>query len=541
MSSVPGPPAQALAEPQAAEIMAALDALAQAPRGVSFLPAQHIGWVQAVRRFYAQRDNRPAWSAPGRLQALLQQLQALRDDGLDPGDYGTRSLGLAVAVGDRRAAAQREVEATAAYLLALVHLYHGKVDPRRLDPSWNIEPEALDTEQALQSALTAVDTGDLAAVFAAARPQDQIYAQLRAALAALREVQARDGGWPWIPPGPSLKPGMVDARVPLLRARLQALDATAVPAAGRPAAADEGTAQVMFYDPTLVAAVQRFQREQYLEADGVIGAQTLAALNVPIAARIDQLRVNLERARWLLHEKRGRLVVVDIAGYKLRVYDGGAQPLWGTRIQVGKPYRRTPLFKSAIDSITFNPGWVVPPTILRKDMLPKIRANPDYLAKNNLHVYDAQWHELSPQSVDWRQPPAGLRIRQDAGDDGALGRIKLNFPNPYAVYLHETPHKELFGKQQRAFSSGCIRVEDPLTLAAYVLDDAEHWNAAAIEAALSSGATRTIRVARPMPVLLAYWTVDIVPTPDGPPHIAFKPDVYGLDVDTLRALDVAPR
>jgi murein L,D-transpeptidase YcbB/YkuD len=278
--------------------------------------------------------------------------------------------------------------------------------------------------------------------------------------------------------------------------------------------------------------LSRYQDEQYLDADGILGRNTVAALDVPVQQRIDQLRVNLERARWLLHEVHGDLVVVDIAGYKLHYFQGGEMPAWSTRVQVGQPYRMTPVFKSEIDEIVFNPAWVVPPTIYRDDVLPKLRRNRGYLAANRLHVYDAQWHELDPKDIDFDNPPPGLRLRQEAGPRGALGRIKINFPNPYAVYLHETPHAELFGRQARAFSSGCIRVEDPYTLAERLLGDPEHWNRAAIDAAVAAGATRAVKLDKPVPVLLAYWTVDL----NEGSRLAFKPDVYGLDGAVLEAL-----
>lgn len=183
--------------------------------------------------------------------------------------------------------------------------------------------------------------------------------------------------------------------------------------------------------------MKKYQSEQYLGADGVAGAATLAALNVPVEARIDQVRVNMERARWLLYKLQGTFVIVDIAGYKVALYRDG-KAIWRSRVQVGKPYRSTPVFQSEITYVTFNPTWTVPPTILVQDMLPKIRSNPGYLAANRIRVLDREGNVLDPAGVDWDHP-RGLTLRQDAGADNSLGQVVIRFPNDYAIYLHDTP------------------------------------------------------------------------------------------------------
>jgi len=524
--------------------------------GVMLLPEVKLSLNQAVGQFYQQRGFTPAWSQDAQVDALLEALHELSLDGLDPEDYQASKIesGRGALAGPAAQRADFDVQATQSYLLALTHLYRGKVDPRSFDPDRNFDARQLDPKQGLQVALAAINDNDVAAAFTRARPQHPLYRGLREAMGGLRDVAAR-GGWGQISDGPTLKPGLSDSRVPLLRQRL--VDGGYLPSDLGADALDSP-----LYDPQLTAAVSRYQTEQYLTADGAIGPATRAALNVPVQVRIDQLRVNEERARWLLHEVRNRLVVVDIAGYVLHYFDGGASgpgsgqstadatsaqsqapdtdgemPVWSTRVQVGKPYRMTPVFKSAIDEITFNPAWVVPPTIYSKDILPKVRANRGYLAANRLHVFDAQWRELSPQSIDWNKPPPSLRLRQEAGPGGALGRIKISFPNPYAVYLHDTPHPELFDRESRAFSSGCIRVQEPYALAERLFDDPVRWNRAAIDQTVAAGATRTFKLANPVPVLLAYWTVDLH---EGN-RPAFKPDIYGLDGALLKALNQPPR
>ena len=484
------------------------------------MPAQ----TQALTDFYRQRQFAPAWSQPATVDQLLAALADTASDGLDPEDYGLSRLKAmrAALAGGGATPAQRarfDLRATDAYLAALVQLYHGKVEPATLDPHWNFETRPLDPAQGLQAAIEAVDSGRIGALFARARPQNPLYDRLRDALARLRAVAQR-GGWPALPDGPTLKPCMQDARVPLLRQRL---------VAGGYLPADEAAGER--YDAALEAAVKQFQQDQYLAADGSVGAATRAALNVTANQRIDQLRVNLERARWLLHQVQGDFVVVDIAGYKVSYYKDG-KPVWSARVQVGKPYRSTPVFKSRITYMTLNPTWTVPPTILKNDILPKIRANPGYLAANRIRVLDGKGQPVSPQSVNWNNP-RGIVLRQDAGPGNSLGRLVIRFSNPYAVYLHDTPHQALFGASRRDFSSGCIRVQHVRELAVLLLDDPAKWNRAALDRAIDTGKTQTVNLDRPLPLLLAYWTVHL--QDDG--RVSYRPDIYRRDGKLLAALD----
>ncbi|MGN6657274.1 MAG: L,D-transpeptidase family protein [Rhodanobacter sp.] len=509
--SPPGPVAEQIRERiEQWRVAHAGDAMAVAP-------------VAAVATFYEQNRFAPAWTRPGELDQLLAALRGRAADGLDPRDYALDELQRRRHVlDDPQATAQQRAQfdllATDACFAALLHLYRGKVDPATLDTHWNFDPRQIDQARGLQAVREALAQGTIGELFARARPQHPYYGQLRAALAKLREVAAQ-GGWSAIADGPTLKPGSRDPRVPALRRRLQRV--------GYPV----GESADDLYDPTLAAALEQFQREQYLAADGHLGKATLAALNVPVAARIEQLRVNLERARWLLHQLQGDFVVVDIAGYQVAYYKDG-KPVWRSRVQVGKPYRSTPVFKSKITYLTLNPTWTVPPTILKNDILPKLRRNPGYLAANRLRVLDGQGRELAPASVDWARP-RGIVLRQDAGPGNSLGRLVIRFPNDYAVYMHDTPHQELFANQQRTYSSGCIRVERPRELAELLLDDPVRWNRAGIDRAIDTLKTQTVMLREPVPLLLAYWTVDL--REDG--RVGFRPDVYGRDAPLLAALD----
>lgn len=544
---------------------------------------------QAISSFYTQRQYRPVWNQPGRMEELVVALESLIEDGLSPEDYQISLLNQnSPLVNDNSPESiarlvDDDIRATNAYLRALYHLFNGKVDPAGLDPQWNFELEDLALTTAGAYVAGGVDLTPIATIFAEIRPQHPIYTHLREGLKRYRIIAAQ-GGWPALPAGPSLKPCTVDPQIGILRKRLSVTGeyvAPVLPAAegqhgvlpaqqclgadtkfqaassvsSAPDATDLFVADVMepassssssaptesiveiginpdnVFDEYLVEAVKKFQREQYLEVDGAIGPATRAALNVSVQSRVDQIRVNLDRARWLLHNIPAEMLLVDVAGFKV-TYFKGHQPIWRSRVQVGMAYRTTPIFKSEVNYITLNPTWTVPPTILRKDVLPKVRKDINYLRDHNIRVLDSSGQELDPATIDWNRP-GNIILRQDAGDDAALGKAVIRFPNPYAVYLHDTPHQRLFDKSQRAFSSGCIRVERALELVELLLSETPKWDSEAIEQALANGKTRNVTLAKRVPILLAYWTVDAI----SETQIAFKPDIYKRDAQVLAALN----
>ncbi|ABM18313.1 conserved hypothetical protein [Marinobacter nauticus VT8] len=271
------------------------------------------------------------------------------------------------------------------------------------------------------------------------------------------------------------------------------------------------------------------KQHHLLEEDGIVGRQTRAAMNVPVSVRIDQIRVNLERARWMLHGEAEEFVLVDIAGYRISYFRPNGE-IWRSRIVVGQPYRRTPSLRSMITHLTVNPTWTVPPTIFSEDMLPRIRRDITYLDRQNLSVLNFYGQWLDPNSIDWWNP-GGIMLRQDPGPTNALGQVVLRFPNNHLVYLHDTPSQGLFSRQLRAFSSGCIRVQGVLELAQLLLEDTD--TAADINSVIAEGETRNIHLKRSVPVILHYWTVH----PGMDRELVFRPDVYQHDASLLRALD----
>lgn len=486
----------------------------------------------SLETFYASRDFQAAWTREEQVETLVEALRGMANDGLDPSDYGADRL-LAeyrqAQAGDDLTRGRFDTRATRALLTALRHLHHGKVDPHSIDSGWEVPINA--QLPPVAAIVRAVEAAEITALFDSVRPPYVPYNKLRQGLARYRHIQ-RLGGWPILSvDGPTLRLGEVHPDVATLRERLALIGELEVMAADTsilPAAKLEAPDSQRF-DATLEAAVRRFQDRHLLETDGVVGPRTREALNVPVGKRIDQIRLNLERARWLMHGLPEAFVLVDIAGYRVSYFrpDGD---VWRSRIVVGQPYRRTPSLRSEITHLTVNPTWTVPPTILREDVIPRVRRDPSYLARRNMRVLTPTGQRLDPSRVDWSNP-GNVMIRQAAGPSNALGQVVVRFPNDHLVYLHDTPAKGLFARQQRAFSSGCIRVQGVLEFAQHLLDDT--GSERNLRSLLADGRTRNVPLAEPMPVILHYWTVH----PGAGGRMVFRPDIYQRDNALLRALD----
>ena len=458
--------------------------------------------VVVLPEFYERREFRPAWTVPATVDDLLRAVHESATAGLDPADYHLAAIERLRAATPVTPEGQANLDLllTDATLRLAYHLRFGKVDPERLDPDWNLTGDlgAADPATLLQQA---IDQGRVHQALEDLEPHYPFYTRLEQALAAYRRI-ADAGGWPTVPAGGPLKPGVTDARVTPLRRRLGAtgdLDAAA--------AADASPR----YDAAVQAGVKAFQARHGLPADGAVGPATLRALDVPVAARIDQIRATLERCRWVMHDLPERFVLVNVAGFNAAVV-GKDGPVWDSRVVVGKPYTKTPIFRADMRYIVLNPTWTIPPSIMRKEVQPAMRRDPSYLKRKGYVMVNGQ-------------------VVQPAGPKNALGRIKLILPNPHHVYLHDTPQQSFFGETSRTFSHGCVRVQKPFELASLALDDPA-WSTQALLDAAATGKTRTIVLKKPLPVLILYWTASA----DADGRVRFLPDVYGRDPAVIRAL-----
>ncbi|WP_313433343.1 L,D-transpeptidase family protein [Stutzerimonas nitrititolerans] len=478
--------------------------------------------LDRLSELYRRHGFEPLWTSYAQIQNLVAQLEALTDDGLDPALYQPQQVGrqLQTATADPLHRPCSDVLASHAYLLALQHLSQGRLRQEQLEPVWHSSSasETVSSQRVLQLAEQGLANPEQA--FDQARPAIEQYRNLRKAYVRLRDTPAP--AWPNIPAGQTLRPGMSDPRVPLLRERLasEGYLETALPLEG----ADDR------HGPMLVEALKRFQAQHALQDDGVLGAGTLAALNATPADRLDQLRANLERFRWLAGDIEADSLLVDIAGGRV-IYFRDHQARWEARTQVGRAARQTPAIKSRVNRLTLNPTWTVPPTIMREDKLPKIRQDLAYLEQQQLQVLDPQGKQLDPASVNWAAPGA-IMLRQAAGPSNPLGRVAIRFANPFSIYLHDTPSQQLFARAPRAFSSGCVRVESVMQLVELLLTDAERERVTQL---LESGKTVEFRLSQPMPILLAYWTAGA----DASGQPFYRPDIYQRDAALIRALDKA--
>jgi len=487
-----------------------------------------ISSIRVLPPLYAKRDFRPIWTDGERTEQLITAVKDTYDEGLDPSDYHLEEIERLQArrtrgsdSEDTSLLASLDILLTDSLVRLAYHSIFGKEDPSNHHPHWNLT-HPIDDRDPVAFMEKAVTSESFGKVIDSWKPQHPVYGRLKSALATYRAIQA-EGGWSPVPAGLPLKAGPSDERVIPLRRRLSVTGDLS-------GEFDDS----MFFDENLEQAVIHFQSRHRLHTDGVIGEKTFETLNVPIEERIDQIRANLERARWLLHDIRGRFVIVDIAGFHVGLHEEG-NIVWTSRAQVGKPYRNTPVFKSAIRYLEFNPTWTIPPGILSKDILPAVKRDPEYLKKRNINVIDRDGNVIDQSSIDWSQYTGRSLpyiLRQEPGPDNALGQVKFIFPNEHFVYLHDTPSKSLFARSERIFSSGCIRVEKPLELAELLLNNPKEWNAAKITEIINSKQTAKIFLPEPMPVLLLYWTVAV--DEDGTVH--FKQDPYGRDKAIVEGL-----
>ena len=431
----------------------------------------------------------PQASAPSlQTQGLDSAIATLADHGLDPADY---------AAGTDR---QR-------WMRAATHMLHGKLEPTSVEPDWTAKRRVRDLG-ALYDAHVAA--GTLAGSLQELAPDQPGY---RLMVDELRRLRLNASAAPaLLTADRTLKPGMSGADVGQLQVRL-------------------GIAASGLFDADTEAAVRAFQEASGLDVDGAVGPATRRALNRGDRERIDQLRVNMERWRWLPDDLGRRHLRANIAGFTVTAYADGAPQRTHLTI-VGKPFRKTPVFSDSVEYIVLNPWWETPHNLARLDKLPLFKRDPGAVQRLGFQVLSGG---QPVSNVDWNAIPAGTmpyRIRQAPGPTNALGQVKIMFPNPHNVYLHDTPTRGLFAQRQRAFSSGCLRTQDPLDLSAWLLEETPGWDAARIDATVQAGKETRVNLAEPVPVHILYFTVE---TDAG--GVRYLDDIYDRDTKVLAGLN----
>jgi murein L,D-transpeptidase YcbB/YkuD len=482
--------------------------------------------ADVVVHFFENRNFTPAWKLPAGAEQIREAIADIERDGLTPAHYHLAAIDALLLA--RRTSPSSALDDDVQIVLSdavaalLDDVRYGRVEPSALDRRWNIDPRA--GAPPLGSLLEQVASAPTpSAAIESLKPAHFIYTGLKSALARMRGARAT-GAWPIVPPGAPLKPGASDPRVAALRARLAATGELPT---------DVSTSSLE-YDNAVTAAVKQFQDDHRLTADGVVGPATLRELNVGPDVRAAQIRVNLERIRWVIGGLEDSFVLVNLPSFKIYVIRDGKN-VWESRTVIGQTGRQTPTFRADMKYLVLNPDWTVPPTILAEDVLAPMRRGVNAVARKGLVVLDRQGHRVSPSSINWSTAtPRNFpyMLRQPPGPNNALGRVKFVFPNEYTVFLHDTPSQDLFDADRRTFSSGCIRVQRALDLAALLLEP-QGWTPERLQAAIDGGKTETVFLEEPLPVVIVYWTASVGATG----QLRFARDVYGRDARLLRALE----
>lgn len=490
-----------------------------------------------IKEFYSSIGYSLAWvrsSEPAsQAKVMIDLLKSADRKGLEPDDYdGPRWDARILSFENDRQASELnlihfDAELTVSAMRYISDLSRGRVSPRSVHFAIVIGNGELDLSEFLR--IRIIHATDMAAVIAEVEPQFPSYRRTLRALQTYLALASSEDRTPLPLPSPPVNPGKVYAGTPRLARQLIVLGDLR----------QENLASLSgdLYEGPLVEGVKKFQQRHGLEPDGQLNVETIRALNTPLRDRLNQLQFTLERMRWMPHGFRGPAIVVNIPEFRLRAVDENYRWVLSMKIVVGKAYEhQTPVFISELRSVTLRPSWNVPLTIQREELLPQIEKNPLFLTETSYVIADSSGRiaEVDPASSQAQEKlrSGELHLRQEPGLDNALGLIRFDLSSPFDIYMHGTPATELFSKSRRDFSHGCIRLEDPLGLAAWVLRDDLQWTPEAIRTAISGDKTIRVSLQKPILVLIVYGTAVVME--DGEVH--FFDDIYGHDVTLKRAL-----
>ena len=484
-----------------------------------------------VMKFYRDRGYRMGWFKKDKLvpqaNTFISVVSRAHQEGLNPDDYKVKnftqmfkSYEQAEDNDSLRYKLKQEIDValTASFMHYASDFYKGTINPRELDQiDWSVRKNKVKLNKALETILRERDSRYPYYQF---EPLHEDYNRLRTALQQYRDIR-KQGGWPKIETLPRLKPGDTSRVVPVLRKRLLPQDRWQV------AGPDSNR-----YTDEIKNAVIDFQLRHGLKADGSLGKETLKAMNVSIDERIDQIIINMERWRWVPKPKKfeEKHIFVNVPAYMLYARDKGQQVM-EMKVIVGKTMNSTPVFSDKVEYIVFSPYWNVPNSIIFEEFLPKLQQDPGWLEKMDMEIlngFSKNARPISPYSVDWfavDEKSFKYRIRQRPGPDNPLGDIKFIFPNEHEVYLHHTASEALFNQNQRGFSHGCIRVEKPVELARFLLQDQPDWTDSRILEAMHAGEEKYLNLKETVPVYIVYFTSWV----DEKGAVHFRDDIYGHD------------
>ena len=485
---------------------------------------------RVLRKLYQQENSTLFWlteQGPGqKAKTLMSVLRLAHEDGLNPSHYHLKEIDTLWEGDNDEELAKLDLLLTLAMAAYVTDMREGRAVTCLLDPKLfsAARDQDIDIRDLIEQGL---NTPDLIQFLYNQAPGHNGYQSLRTVLKKYRKIEEA-GGWATVPAGQTIKAGMKDERLAVIADRLK-IGGDLQPSATVP----------LTFDEQMVKAVEHFQYRFNLEQDGVIGKNTLAALNIPIQDMITTIILNMERWRWLPHTLDGRRILVNIAGFQMSAIDDEAVEITMPVI-VGKVFHKTPVFSHTMTYIEFNPFWNIPKSIARNEMVPKMRENPSYLREQRIRIFDG-WGEnapeIAPASINWQTIGMGInryRLRQDSGSGNALGTVKFMFPNSRNIYMHDTPSHSLFKRTQRSFSHGCIRISQPQDLALHLLsNDDQGWSKERIKEIIATNKRTVISLKNPIPVHILYRTVAVDPQDNS---VLFFNDIYGRDTLLAEAL-----
>ncbi|MFW6280874.1 MAG: L,D-transpeptidase family protein [Halanaerobium sp.] len=492
-----------------------------------FPEGEDVRFYQELSEFYDQRHHRSIWFEDKEFKrdpdSLVKEIKNSYDEGLNPEDYHLEYIEELIneeklfASESRGQRALLDILLTNAYISLASDYLNGKIDAEIIIDDDNYQADSLEAQNLLE---LLIEKNDISETLQEQLPETENYSKLKEKLAYYRDSNKVDD-WSKIAAGEDLAEKAQGPRVEQLISNLN----------GRNYLNKANLKTDDYFDQNVKQAVVRFQIDYGLKPDGVVGKKTLEALNISRDQRIKQLIINMERWRWLPEDLGSSYIYVNIADYNLKLYEE-KKVIMEMKTIVGQEQRSTPVFSDSIKYIVLNPYWYVPESIAVKDKLPEIKKDNNYLKENNYTLFEYSGNnkleKVEPEDIEWseiNEDNFNYLLRQNPGDQNALGRIKFMFPNKYSIYLHDTPGKNLFSETERSFSSGCIRIENPIDLAEYLLSDQEKWDRESIESEMEKDKEKTVYLKNPIKIYLQYNTAWV----DSLGNLNFREDIYNRD------------